>query len=162
MMLVVCRRIRRTGWLKYYFCPLMFGVGLMSCMDTIHHDEASAGKKAEEFAQLVFVKQDVENGYALLAEGMQRYVSREQFKTVISKLHPQAFPKTVTASEYEPMPGEKAVYIFLTGENSGEHFYYRLTMEGTATTGYKVLRLNRADQPYPSSNEKKPLSGPKG
>jgi hypothetical protein len=59
------------------------------------------------------------------------------------------------------MPGEKAIYVFLTGENSGEHFYYRLTMEGTAPTGYKVLRLDRAAQPYPSSNERKRFSDQK-
>jgi hypothetical protein len=147
---------------KYYFYSLMFAVGLISCMETINHDESSARKKAEEFARVAFVKQDVENGYALLADGTKRYVSQEQFKAVLSKLHPKAFPKTVTALEYEPMPGEKAIYIFLTGENSGEHFYYRLTMEGTATTGYKVLRLDRAGQPYPSSNERKRFSGQKG
>ena len=145
-----------------YFCLLVFAVGLMGCMETINHDASSAGKKSEEFAQVVLVKQDVENGYGLLADGTKRYVSREQLKAVLSKLHPKAFPKTVTALEYEPMPGEKAIYVFLTGENSGEHFYYRLTMEGTATTGYKVLRFDRASQPYPPSNEKKRFSGQKG
>ena len=155
----------RTGTasrLRYRLFLLIFAVGLIGCVETIHHDESSAGKKAEEFARIVFVKQDVENGYELLADGTKRYVSREQFKTVLSKLHPKAFPKTVTALEYEPMPGEKAIYIFLTGENSGEYFYYRLTMEGTATTGYKVLRLDRAGQPYPPSNEKKRFNSPIG
>jgi len=145
-----------------YFCLfLMCAVGLMSCMETINHDPSSAAKKAEEFAQVAFVKQDVENGYGLLADGTKRYVSQEQFKAVLSKLHPKGFPKTVTALEYEPMPGEKAIFIFLTGESSGEHFYYRLTMEGTATTNYKVLRLDRASQPYPSSSDKKRLGDQK-
>jgi len=139
----------------------MCAVGLMSCMETINHDPSSAAKKAEEFAQVAFVKQDVENGYGLLADGTKRYVSQEQFKAVLSKLHPKGFPKTVTALEYEPMPGEKAIFIFLTGESSGEHFYYRLTMEGTATTNYKVLRLDRASQPYPSSSDKKRLGDQK-
>ena len=142
-----------------HFClSLMCAVGLIGCMQTINHDASSAGKKAEEFAQVAFVKQDVENSYGLLADGTKRYVSLEQFKAVLSKLHPKGFPKTVTALEYEPMPGEKAIFIFLTGENSGEHFYYRLTMEGTATTGYKVLRLDRASQPYPASSDKKRLA----
>jgi hypothetical protein len=52
------------------------------------------------------------------------------------------------------MHGEKAIYIFLIGDNSGEHFYYRLTMEGTAATGYRVLRLDRSIAPYPPSNDK--------
>jgi hypothetical protein len=149
-------------WPGYPLYSLILAVALMGCVESIKHDELSAGKRAEEFAQVVFVQQDIENGYSLLADGAKRYVSREQFKAVLSKLHPRAFPQTVTASEYEPMPGEKAIYVFLTGENSGEHFYYRLTLEGTATTGYKVLRLDRAGQPYPPSNEKKRLSGQKG
>jgi hypothetical protein len=124
-------------------------------METIHHDEASAGKKAEAFARVAFVKQDFENGYNLLADGTKRYVSLEQFKAVLSKMHPKAFPKSVTALEYEPMPGEKAIYVFLIGESSGEHFYYRLTMEGTAATDYKVLRFDRASQPYATSSDRK-------
>ena len=149
----------KTSLLAYCFCLFVFTVELIGCMETIHHDAASAGRKAEEFAKVVFVKQDFEHGYGLLADGTKRYVSLEQFKMVLSKLHPKAFPRTVKALEFEPMPGEKAIYIFLTGENSGEHFYYRLTMEGTATSGYKVLRFDRASQPYPTSNEKQSFSG---
>jgi hypothetical protein len=161
MMFLIREQVGEGNWPRYYFYPLIFAAGLMGCMESIKHDEVSAGKKAEEFARVAFVKQDIESGYALLADGTKRYVSQEQFKAVLSKLHPKAFPKSVKASEYEPMPGEKAIYIFLTGENSGEHFYYRLTMEGTATTNYKVLRLDRAAQPYPPSNEKKRYDGQK-
>jgi hypothetical protein len=145
----------RASLLAYRFCLFIFAAAFIGCMEKIRHDEVSARKKAEEFARVVFVKQDFENGYGLLADGTKRYVSLEQFKTVLTKLHPKAFPRTVTALEYEPMPGEKAIYIFLSGENSGEHFYYRLTMEGTATTGYKVLRFDRASQPYAASSDKK-------
>jgi hypothetical protein len=137
-------------------------MSFLGCIESVEHDPAGAGKKAEEFAQIAFVKQDVENGYGLLADGTRRYVSREQFKQVLAKLHPRAYPKNVKASEYEPMAGEKAIYIFLTGENSGERFYYRLTLEGTATTPYRVLRLDRAAEPYPPSNEKKQLRGQQG
>jgi hypothetical protein len=107
-------------WRRYRLCSLILPLVLMGCIESIDHDPAVAGKKAEEFAQIVFVKQDIENGYALLADGTKRYVSREQFKAVLTKLHPRAYPKNVTASEYEPMPGEKAIYIFLLGDNSGE------------------------------------------
>lgn len=149
-------------WRKYRLYSLILAAGLIGCIESIDHDAAVAGKKAEEFAQIVFVKRDIENGYALLADGAKRYVSREQFKAVLAKLHPRAYPKNVTASEYEPMPGEKAIYVFLMGENSGERFYYRLTLEGTATTPYRVLRLDRANEPYPPSSEKKRLSGQPG
>jgi len=154
MMLVIRRHPTKSNRQKYRFYPLIFAVGLLGCAKSINHDEVAAGKKAEEFARITFVRQDIENGYALLADGTKRYVSQDQFKAVVAKLHPKAFPKTVTASAYEPMPGEKAIYIFLIGDNSGEHFYYRLTMEGTGTTGYRVLRFDRSTSPYPPSNEK--------
>ena len=135
--------------MRYHFFPLAFAVGLMGCAESINHDEVLAGRRAVEFAQVAFVKRDIENGYALLSDSGKRYVSFEKFKEVLSRLHPKAFPISVTASEYEPMPGEKAMHIYLTGENSGERFYYRLTMEGAATTGYRVVRFYRGDDPYP-------------
>jgi hypothetical protein len=140
--------------LHYHLLPGLFFLGLMSCMESFDHDATSAGKKAEEFARITFVRSDFKNGYELLADGTKRYVSLGQFKDVVSKLHPNAFPKTVTASAYEPMPGEKAIYIFLTGENAGARFYYRLTMEGTAATGYKVLRFDRSSGPPASSQDR--------
>ena len=157
-MSVIHALTEKTRLLAYYFCLVVFAVELLGCMQAIRHDETAARKKAEEFARAVFVRQDFESGYNLLADGTKRYVSLDQFKTVLSKLHPTTFPRNVRALEYEPMPGEKAIYIFLLGENSGEHFYYRLTMEGTATTDYKVLRFDRSSQPYPDSNEKKRFS----
>ena len=149
-------------WPGYSTFSFILAVGLLGCIESVEHDPAGAGKKAEEFAQVAFVKQDIENGYGLLADGTRRYVSREQFKQVLAKLHPRAYPKNVKASEYEPMAGEKAIYIFLMGENSGERFYYRLTLEGTATTPYRILRLDRSTEPYPASSDKKKLGGQQG
>ena len=143
--------------MRHHFFPLAFVMALTGCAESIDHDAVSAARRAEEFAQVAFVKHDIEKGYALLSESTRRYVSLEQFKEVLSRLHPQAFPISVTASEYEPMPGEKAMYIFLTGKNSGERFYYRLTMEGTATTGYRVLSLDRGSGPYSQSSRKEKL-----
>ena len=162
MLAILVVSTNQVIWLKYSLYSFILAVGLLGCIESVEHDPAGAGKKAEEFAQLVFVKQDIENGYALLADGAKRYVSLDQFKKVLAKLHPRAYPKNVRATEYEPMAGEKAIYIFLIGENSGERFYYRLTLEGTATTPYKVLRLDRASEPYPPSSEKKSLGGQPG
>lgn len=126
----------------------VLAIGLIGCAESFKHDEVLAGKRAAEFAQVVFVKQDFVNGYALLSDAAKRYVSPEKFKETVSRLHPRTNPKSVTATEYEPMHGEKAIYIFLLGENAGEHFYYMLTMEGTAATDYKVSRLTRGEVPY--------------
>ena len=139
--------------MRYRFFPLVLLVLFVGCAESVTHDEAQAGKRAVEFAQVAFVKHDVEKGYLLLSDSAKRYVSVEKFKETLSRLHPRAFPTSVTATEYEPMPGEKAIYIYLIGENSGERFYYRLTMEGTAATDYRVSRLTRGDGPYPTKHK---------
>jgi hypothetical protein len=117
---------------------------LIGCAGSIDHNNDRAAKKAEEFARIAFVNRDFEAGYKLLAEGTRRYVSVEKFTEAITRLHPKAYPMTVTAQEFEPMPGEKAIYVFLTGQNADERFYYRLTMEGTAVTDYRVLQFDRS------------------
>ena len=154
MLLPIQGRAGKESHLKYYFYVLIFAMTLAGCKESIKHDEVLAGKQAEEFARITFVKQDMDSGYALLADATKRHVSRDQFKVVVLKLHPNGFPKTVAAFEYKPMPlGEKAIYVSLKGENSGEHFNYEFTMEGTATTGYRVLKFSRSSgRPLSSSN----------
>jgi hypothetical protein len=145
----------RSLWLL-----LICAASLSSCAESVTHDAVSAAKNAEAFAQIAFVNQDIENAYALLADATKRYVSVAQFKEVLTKLHPKGRPKRVVASEYEPMAGgESAIYIFLTGENSGEQFYYRLTMAGNAATEYKVLRFDRGGAPYAPSKDKRSVAG---
>ena len=140
---------------RYHWILPALASALIGCAGPVDHDELLAGKTAEEFARIALVKRDVEKGYALLSDSTRGYVSLEQFKEVLARLHPGAFPTTVAASEYEPMKGEKAIYIFMTGEGPGEQFYYRITMEGTAATGYRVLRLDRAGGPYPPPNTRR-------
>lgn len=66
-------------------------------------------------------------------------------------MHPKTFPSRVSATEYEPMPGQKSMLIYLQGSGSGEEFYYRLVMAGDASSGYRVSGLYRGSQPYPPS-----------
>ena len=153
----------RHGLSRAHSCLALAVVTVwLGCARSIPHDERAAAEKAEEFARVAFIRQDMASGYALLADGTKRYVTLPQFKAVVERLHPRTLPKTVKATEYEPMVGENAIYIFLTGENSGEHFYYRLIMEGTATTGYRVLRLDRAGTPYPHSRDTKSFGARRG
>ena len=132
-------------------------VALLGCVESIEHDQARAAKKAEEFVQVAFVKSDGDRGYGLLASATKRYVSLEQFKQVVARLHPQAAPKSVRVLELEPMKGEKAIYVYLSGENSGEWFHYRITLEGTAKTDYGVLKFERSNEPYTGSTDRKKL-----
>lgn len=139
----------------YFFLAL--ACGHPGCAETFDHDAMSAGKKAQEFATVAFIQQDADRSYGLLADATRRYVPLGQFKEVVLRLHPKAFPAAVKAVEYEPMKGEKAIYIYLTGENRGESFYYRITMSGTAETNYKVLRFDRSSEPYAPTADKQPL-----
>ncbi|HEU4341016.1 MAG TPA: hypothetical protein VFU31_05545, partial [Candidatus Binatia bacterium] len=104
------------------------------------------------------VRQDFENGYALLSDSAKRYVPLEKFKETMLRLHPKTFPASVTATQYEPMPGETAIYIYVVGENSGERFYYTLTMEGTSRSGYRVSRLTRGTEPSSPSKDRQKFS----
>ncbi len=121
----------------------------------VQHDENLAAKRAVEFARIAFIQHDLEKAYGLLSDNSKRHVPFEKFKELVAKLHPKGFPTKVTATEYEPMRGENAIYIYLTGENAREQFDYVLTMEGTASSDYRVLKLDRGSAVYLSIGRKK-------
>jgi hypothetical protein len=134
---------------------------LMGCAESIKHDEILAGKRAVEFAQVAFVTQDVEKAYGLLADSAKGYIPLEKFKETLARMHPSLHPTSVTATAYEPMPGEKAIYIYITGDTSGGQLQYTLTMLGTAANDYKVSRFGLGAGSYlPSTAEKKTFSKP--
>src|SRR5439155_13511596 len=146
--------VQRFIWLALIWIGLIGG----SCRSTVlSHDEELAASKAVEFAETTFIKKDFEKGYILLADSAKQAINFEQFQQTCQHMHPQSFPTTLRATEFEPLPGQKAMNIFLTGENGGEKFYYRIAMEGTAPTGYQVLGLYRGNGPYPSSNLRQQL-----
>ncbi len=155
-MLVVGRLADKGRSMRFYCFAVAFVMAWMGCAGSIQHDENLAGKRAVEFAEIAFVKHDLQKGYALLSANTKRYVPFEKFEELVVKLHPRGgFPTSVAATEYEPMPGEKAIYIYLRGENSREHFDYIITMEGTASTDYRVLKLDRGSGLYSSGYKKK-------
>jgi hypothetical protein len=122
---------------------LICTMAISACAESFDHDHKMAAKRAEEFAQVVFVSQDFEKGYAMLSDSGKRYVPPEKFKETVVKSHPRHYPTKVTATDYEPMSGEKAIYIYLSGENAGEQFNYTVTLDGTAASDYKVTRFSR-------------------
>lgn len=128
--------------LRISFFVLGSILGLLGCAGKAEHDEALAAKRAVEFAETVFVQNDIEKGYRLLSDGLRRHVPIAKFKETVTRMHPKGYPTSVTAREFEPMPGgEKAIYIFLTGDGSGESFDYKLTLEGSPATDYRVTNL---------------------
>ena len=129
-----------------------------SCRSSvIIHDENSAAQEAARFAFTVFVRQDASGGYSLLADTAKKQLSFEQFRAVNAKLHPSTFPTRVVATEFEPIPGQEALNIFLFGEGENEKFYYRIPVEGSLNEGYKVSGMYRGNGPYPPSSLRQKL-----
>ncbi len=146
--------LRRIG---FYCLTLALIATFTACAQSFKHDEALAAKRALEFARAVFLDKDLDRGYSLLSEGGKRHIPLDKFKQTISAMHPRGYPNKVTAIEYEPMAGEKAIYIFLTGRNGEEQFNYRVTLEGTADTDYKVLKIDQGGGFPTFSNQKRPF-----
>ena len=112
------------------------------CAQAIKHDEAAAARRAIEFAQATFVDQNFDRAYDLLSAGGKRHLSLETFKQTVTRMHSRGFPTKVTAKEFQPMPGEDAIWIYLVGQNSEDQFGYRLTMESDGHGDYKVLTFD--------------------
>jgi hypothetical protein len=121
---------------------MILSLGFIGC-SPIRHDEELAKKRAREFAVMTFVNQDLDRGYAQLSDAAKRYVSVEKFRETISRLHPDGYPTRIAVTGYKPMLNEKAIYVFLSGENSGKQFQYMLTLEGTAASDYRVSVITR-------------------
>ena len=117
-------------------------LSLASCAGSVKHDETLAARRAIEFAQYVLINKNFDKGYELVSNGGKRHLSLEKFKETVTRMHPRSFPTKVTATEFQPMPGEKAIWIYLAGRNAEEQFQYRFTMEMTDNGDYKVLTLD--------------------
>lgn len=85
---------------------------------------------------------------------MQQKLSLDKFIEIVARMHPETFPRVVVASEYEPMPGQQSMFIWLDGKSEKEKFRYRLAMKGCANMGYKVAGLFRVSQSRPSQMRK--------
>ncbi|WP_422927423.1 hypothetical protein [Singulisphaera sp. PoT] len=124
---------------------------LPSCISFIAHDEQLAAKTATQFAQAAFVDRDNARAYGLITPEFAKAFSREKLAEEIAKAHPKTYPTRVAATEFEPISGQKRMWIYVKGTGEGEEFYYRLAMDGDAKAGYKVGGLFRSSGPYPPS-----------
>ena len=135
-------------------------LAFVGCVGSVRHDEALAAKRALEFVRAAFIDKNLDKAYEMLSDGGKRHVPLDKFKQSIAAMHPRGYPTKVTAIEYEPMAGEKAIYIFMKGQNSEDQFGYRITLEGSADTDYRVLRVDQGSG-FPSlSNQKRAFTNP--
>ncbi len=133
-------------------------VAALAGCNVLSHDPEAAARRAAEFAVVAFVQNDANGSFALLADDMKKATSPEAYRRALSQMHPALHPLSVTATEFEPIPGQKGMSIFLRGENASESFFYRLAMQGTSDTGYRVAGLFRGSGPYPPSPMRKKLA----
>src|SRR5947209_11904594 len=82
-----------------------------SCVTAIQHNPDMAAIKAVQFAKLAFIQQDYESASKLLPAGQQNSSGAEKIKELVTKMHPTSYPTKVTATDYEPVPGQKAIKI---------------------------------------------------
>ena len=153
-----CALSGKEKYMRRIISAISAFVFLISCNVTvISHDEDMAAKSAIEYARVALVKQDIQNSYSLLSDSVKKTVSFEKHFQVLSNIHPFLYPISLAAEEYEPIPGQKGMNIFLYGENGSEKFFYRVIMEGTARTGYKASGIYRGNGPFPPSKLRKKL-----
>lgn len=145
---------------RFSLLLLLLGAGLASCAESVKHDEVRAAKSALEFGRVALVEKDLDRAYDLLAERGRRHVPREKFKQSVTAMHKQDYPTKLTATDFEPMADEKAIYIFVRGQNSEEHFQYRFTMAGNAGGEYQVLKIDQGSGFFTLGNKKQPFEPP--
>jgi hypothetical protein len=124
------------------FAALFILATSFGCAEKIEHDVDLARKRAVEFAETVFVRRNLDKGYALLADKVRSYVPMEKFNEKLTKMHPNGHPSNVTAVRAEPVLGEKIIHVSLHGEGGGGQFEYGITVVGTATTDYRVTTFH--------------------
>ena len=120
----------------------------------IKHQPMMAGTTAETFAKLAFVERNNEEARNFAKSGS----SSADVNAMVERLHPVGnHPQAVRAVTYEPMPGMESMKIYLEGSGADRSYHYLAIMEGTESSGYRVLAISRSDNPFPGSNDMKPL-----
>ena len=147
-------------WKGFSLTALAVVIMLAGCAESVKHDEVLAAKRALESGRLFFIEKNFDKGYDLLSDGGRRHVPRDKFKQSLAAMHARNFPTKLTAAEYEPMADEKAIYIFIRGQSGEEQLNYRFTMEGTAATGYKLLKIDQGTGFFTLSNKKQAFNPP--
>lgn len=144
-------RLARIGAL------LSVGLALSCSARVLRHDEAVAAAQAEAFLAHAVVEQDFGAAHRMLRDEARLRVSEAALSDAVRQQHPHGYPTSVRATEYEPVPGQAAIQIFLIGERDSEKFYYRVPMVGTVESGYSPDGVYRGSGPYPASSLRQAL-----
>ena len=116
-----------------------------------------AATSATEFAQIAFVEKNIDKAFTMLDPEAQAYITKEKFSQTLTTMNTPTSPKSIVATDFEPIQGQEGMNIYITGESDTETFYYRIPMKGTAGKGYKSVGAFRNPGPYPKSPLRRPL-----
>lgn len=116
-------------------CAITFLLFIVACYpipSRRNHYPSAAGTQAQLFAEIAFVQRNFTRAYELLSQSAKERGSTDQLREFIAKNHSSTYPLFVSATDYEPMPGQDKIMIYLYGENGDERFYYRMVLVGLA------------------------------
>jgi hypothetical protein len=131
---------------------------LVSCSArVIHHSTDDAAASATKFAERAFVQKDYTGAREFISPQFTHVDTDDKLAAAVEALHPKSRPSEVTATEFEPIPGQRAMQIYLKGKQGDEQFFYRMLLLGDQPSGYKVGGIWRGNGPYPPS-ARRPLT----
>jgi hypothetical protein len=122
-------------------CVLLFLAMAGGCAEKVEHDTALATKRAVEFAEATFVRGNIDQGYAMLADKARGYVPLNIFADKVKQMHPSGRPNKVVGLSAAPVKGEKLINVTLRGEGDGQ-FLYSIALLGTASDDYRVTTFS--------------------
>jgi hypothetical protein len=123
---------------------------------TSRQDPEKAAASAIVFARAAVMDGDLDKAYSLLDDDVRANASKERFVEAMRKTVLGKRPDSLTAIEFEPVPGEDEVNIYLIGESSDGNLHYRIPMRGNSTDGYKPMGILRGT--YKSNSLRQPLT----
>jgi len=125
---------------------LLFLLMTGGCAENVDHDTALATKRAIEFAEATFVRGNLDQGYAMLADKARAYVPLNIFADKVKQMHPSGRPSKIAGLTAAPIKGEKIVNVTLRGEGDGQ-FMYGIALIGTSAADYRVSTFSGGRSP---------------
>ena len=135
--------------LVLYSAMVLLVIGCRDKPKVSREERNKAFNRALDFSEVAFFERDYPKAYLLVSKDCK--ATFEEFCGGIDKVHPKGFPTSIKAIEYEPVPGEEKIKIYLYGRNNDQKFYYQLVMQRMEKLDYKVLSLERSSHRYPTS-----------
>lgn len=106
------RKNAKTGYFVLTLVLILLSLGCAS-VRVLNHDPSKAAIEAENCADVAFKQYNPQKAFDTLSDKMKKYYSMDEFTSTIAKMHPTGYSSKVSALEYEPIPGEPAMNIYL-------------------------------------------------